>query len=57
METKDIIILVAVLAFASVRLYQKYAKSKKNKDGNQSVTNAENKSIQGNDDYEPYSGH
>lgn len=54
MEKREIIILVAALTFAGIRLYMKYA-NKKNADGNQKQSNDLTASGK-DDDYEPYSG-
>lgn len=56
METKEIIILSAALAFASFRLYQKYIKNKSNQPDNKSEKAGKEGSFTKDDDYEPYSG-
>ncbi len=56
METKEIIFLTAVLAFASFRLYQKYIKNKTNQSDNKSDKARKEGSFTKDDDYEPYSG-
>jgi len=57
METRDLIILIAVIFFVAFRLYQKYGK--KDLKGTANTKKASNEtsffSTSKNDDYEPYS--
>ncbi len=55
MDQKEIIILVAVLVFVAVRLYQKYAKKGKGVKGTRETTSSSFSQSAGEDDYEPYS--
>jgi Tfp pilus assembly major pilin PilA len=58
METRDIIIITAVLAFLGFRLYQKYVKKDQKGTANDKKSSAESTffSSSKDDDYEPYSG-
>jgi hypothetical protein len=55
MDQKEIIILVAVLVFVAVRLYQKYAKKGKGATGTRETTSSSFSQSAGEDGYEPYS--
>jgi hypothetical protein len=58
MDNIEIIIVVAALAFAGLRLYQKYVKNAKGKSqtGTEGMSgNSDFSSSSGEDDYEPYS--
>jgi len=55
METKDIIILVAVIFFVAFRLYQKYVKKDQGKQEGIKKSDTSFPSSLKEDDYEPYS--
>jgi hypothetical protein len=57
MDTKDIIIFAAVLAFLAFRLYQKYVKKDQKGTANEKKTSSDTTffSTSKDDDYEPYS--
>jgi len=57
MDTKDIIIFSAVMAFLAFRLYQKYAKKNQKGTANDKKISSDSAffSTSKDDDYEPYS--
>lgn len=57
MDTKDIIIFSAVIAFVAFRLYQKYGKKDQNGTANDRKASSDSTffSTSKDDDYEPYS--
>ena len=57
MKNKDIIVLVAVLVYAAIRLYMKYGKKVKGDSAASTKTNSDSKfsSFSKEDEYEPYS--
>jgi hypothetical protein len=56
MEKTEIILLVAVLIFASIRIYQKYFRKESDKTDRSKPAARDSLSSAGDDDYEPYSG-
>ena len=57
METKDIIIFSAVIAFVAFRLYQKYGKKEQKGNANDRKASSDSTFFSNSkeDDYEPYS--
>lgn len=57
MKNKEIIIFVAVVVYAAVRLYMRYGKKEKNNSDSTSKTNMDSRfnSSSKEDEYEPYS--
>lgn len=56
MDKSEIILLVAVLIFASFRIYQKYFRKESKSGGKPNKVNSDSMSSSKDDDYEPYSG-
>ncbi|MCU0459408.1 MAG: hypothetical protein MUE37_10020 [Bacteroidales bacterium] len=57
METKDIILLVALFALSGYSLYRRYTKKKTGTPGKPQPGSSDKGSLKGQaDDYEPYSG-
>ena len=56
MEKTEIILLVAVLIFASIRIYQKYFRKELSNTKKSEPAGKDSSLSAGSDDYEPYSG-
>jgi hypothetical protein len=56
MDSKEIILVIALLAFAAVRIYQKYYRKAQNRASKTKSGDGHSFSTVKDDDYEPYSG-
>jgi hypothetical protein len=54
MDSKNIIVIVLILAFIGLRLYQRFGKKGQKEGGKGKTSGPSMQSLAGDDDYEPY---